>query len=106
MALIDDDEVEEIGRHVLGYRGCYLRDRYQDIKEQRKFQERISDSLLEHYSREAVAVLFFMTRSGNFKRAETKWVDWFPFIDARSTAVNPARWPGCCPPQYIPKSKK
>ncbi|MHB2250573.1 GapS6b family protein [Pseudomonas fitomaticsae] len=59
------------------YRGCYLRDRYQDIEEQRNFQERISDSLLEHYSREAVAILFFMTRSGNFKRAETKWVDWF-----------------------------
>lgn len=59
------------------YRGCYLRDRYQDIEEQRNFQARISDSLLEHYSRETVAILFFMTRAGNFKRAETKWVDWF-----------------------------
>ncbi|BBN63143.1 GapS6b family protein [Pseudomonas sp. KUIN-1] len=59
------------------YRGCYLRDKYSSLEEQRAFHARVSDLLLLDHSREAAAILFFMARAGNFKRAEAKWVDWF-----------------------------
>lgn len=59
------------------YRGCYLRSRYRSETEQLEFQERIPDSVLERHSRDAVAILFFLARAGNFPRAEPRWVEWF-----------------------------
>lgn len=59
------------------YRGCFLRDRYRSEAEQQEFQQRIPDSLLQNYSPDAVAILYFLTRAGNFKRAEPRWVEWF-----------------------------
>lgn len=68
------------------YRGCFLRDRYLSEAEQREFQQRIPDSLLQNPSSEVVAILYFLTRSGNFKRAESRWVEWF-IQDPRGHAI-------------------
>ncbi|MGN2430676.1 PIN domain-containing protein [Pseudomonas syringae] len=86
----------EISDHIISltpdspyswYRGCYLRYRYRSLKEQRVFQARVSDSLLQRHSREAAAILFFMARAGDFKRAEAKWVEWF-IQDPRGLAID------------------
>ncbi|MDD1963749.1 hypothetical protein NPS29_00290 [Pseudomonas putida] len=59
------------------YRGCYLRHRNSSPEEQRLFHARIPDTLLQNHSRESAAILFFVTLIGDFRRAETRWVDWF-----------------------------
>ncbi|RZO10659.1 hypothetical protein EKG40_03570 [Pseudomonas moorei] len=68
------------------YRGCYLRDRYQNESERQAFHERIPDSLLRDYSREVVAILYLLTKAGGFKRAEPRWVEWF-IEDPRARSV-------------------
>lgn len=59
------------------YRGCFLRYRYRTKTEQREFQQQIPGSLLQHYSSEAAAILYFIAWTGDFKRAEPHWVEWF-----------------------------
>lgn len=59
------------------FRGSFLRDRYLDKTEQLAFQQRIPDSILRDHSPDVVAILYFLTKSGNFKRAEERWVEWF-----------------------------
>ncbi|KAB0514161.1 hypothetical protein SAMN04490189_0025 [Pseudomonas koreensis] len=68
------------------YRGCYLRNRYRDESEQKEFHVQIPDSLLQNHSREVAAILYFLTKTGNFKRAEARWVEWF-IDDPRGLAV-------------------
>jgi hypothetical protein len=68
------------------YRGCYLRNRYREESERQEFQVRIPDSLLRDHSREVVAILYFLTKAGDFKRAESRWVEWF-IHDPRGLAV-------------------
>ena len=59
------------------YRGCYLRNRYRDESDRKEFHQRIPDSLLQDHSREVVAILYFLSKTGDFKRAESRWVEWF-----------------------------
>lgn len=59
------------------YRGCFLRGRYQGEAEQKTFHAQIPDTLLKEHSPEVVAILYFFTMAGNFKRAEPIWVEWF-----------------------------
>lgn len=67
-------------------RGCFLRYRYQSKAQQRKFQKKIPNSLLQYYSSESAAILYFLAQAGNFKRAEAHWVAWF-IADPRECAV-------------------
>ncbi|PRY64434.1 hypothetical protein B0H98_10595 [Vreelandella songnenensis] len=59
------------------HRGCYLRDRYLSEADQHEFQQLIPDLLLQNYSSEVAGILYFLTKAGNFKRAESLWVEWF-----------------------------
>lgn len=68
------------------YRGCYLRSLYRDESECQEFHQRIPDSLLQDHSREVGAILYFLTKAGDFKRAEPRWVKWF-INDPRGLAV-------------------
>ncbi|CAH0268334.1 hypothetical protein SRABI111_03603 [Pseudomonas carnis] len=68
------------------YRGCYLRNRYRDESERQEFHRRIPDSLLQDHSIEVVAILYFLTKAGDFRRAESRWVKWF-IDDPRGRAV-------------------
>jgi hypothetical protein len=69
------------------YRICYLLDRYCSLSEQQEFQQRIPDSVLIKPSREVKGILYFLSRSGNFKRTEARWVEWF-IQDPRGHSVD------------------
>lgn len=69
------------------YRGCYLRDRYRSLDDQKAFHLRIPDSLLSRPSREVKGILFFLSRAGSFNRAEGRWVEWM-IRDPRKHAVD------------------
>lgn len=59
------------------YRGCFLRARYQTESQQLEFHQLIPDALLKNHSQEVVSILYFLSKVGNFKRAEPLWVKWF-----------------------------
>lgn len=59
------------------YRGCFLRARYKSLTDQQLFHERIPDEVLKNPCREVIAILGFLTGTGQFKRAELLWVEWF-----------------------------
>ncbi len=61
----------------LWYRACYLRHRYLGITEQQTFNARVPDAILQTPTREVLAIIWFLTRSGAFKRVEPIWVQWF-----------------------------
>lgn len=69
------------------YRVCYLLDRYRSLGEQQEFQQRIPDSVLLKPSREVKGILYFLSASGSFKRAEARWVEWF-IQDPRGHSVD------------------
>lgn len=68
------------------HRGCFLRSRHQNTAQQKDFQKTIPDSILKNYSPDALRILYFLTFSGNFKRAESHWVEWF-IEDPKARAV-------------------
>lgn len=59
------------------YRGSYLRARYQSLADEQLFHQKIPDDVLKQPSREVMAILGFLTRAGEFKRAEPLLVEWF-----------------------------
>src|SRR5690606_14147340 len=59
------------------YQGCHLRARHRSLAEQQLFHQRIPDAVLQYPTPEVMAILGFLTRAGNFKRAEPLWVEWF-----------------------------
>lgn len=59
------------------YRGCFLRARHQSVAHQRDFQKTIPETILKNYSPDALSILYFLTLAGNFKQAESHWVEWF-----------------------------
>ena len=69
------------------YRGCYIRARYRSLPEQQAFQQRMPDAVLQNPTPEVVAILGFLTKAGNFKRAEPLWLDWF-IQDPRARSVD------------------
>ena len=57
--------------------GCYLRARHRSLNDQQSFHQRIPDAVLQNPIPEVISILKFLTKAGNFKRAEPLWVQWF-----------------------------
>ncbi len=68
-------------------RHCYLLGRYRNLEEQKRFHERIPDSVLMRPSGEVKGILFFLALAGSFQRAESQWVRWM-IEDPHGNAVD------------------